>query len=69
MDILSKDQRHKNMVAIHSANTKPEMIVRNGTINEEQARLSEQSNKSLQSICRRTDIEMTSLLAGGLFHE
>ena len=28
MDILSKDQRHKNMVAIHSANTKPEMIVR-----------------------------------------
>lgn len=28
MDILSKDQRHKNMAAIHSANTKPEMIVR-----------------------------------------
>lgn len=29
MDVLSKDQRHKNMAAIHSANTKPEMIVRN----------------------------------------
>lgn len=28
MDILSKDQRHKNMAAIHSVNTKPEMIVR-----------------------------------------
>ena len=28
MDVLSKDQRHKNMAAIHSANTKPEMIVR-----------------------------------------
>lgn len=28
MDILSKDQRYKNMAAIHSANTKPEMIVR-----------------------------------------
>lgn len=28
MDILSKDQRHKNMAAIHPANTKPEMIVR-----------------------------------------
>lgn len=28
MDILSKEQRHKNMAAIHSANTKPEMIVR-----------------------------------------
>ena len=28
MDILSKDQRHKNMAAIHSANTKPEMMVR-----------------------------------------
>ena len=28
MDILSKDQRHKNTAAIHSANTKPEMIVR-----------------------------------------
>ena len=28
MDILSQDQRHKNMAAIHSANTKPEMIVR-----------------------------------------
>lgn len=28
MDILSKDERHKNMAAIHSANTKPEMIVR-----------------------------------------
>lgn len=28
MDTLSKDQRHKNMAAIHSANTKPEMIVR-----------------------------------------
>lgn len=28
MDILSQEQRHKNMAAIHSANTKPEMIVR-----------------------------------------
>lgn len=28
MDTISKDQRHKNMAAIHSANTKPEMIVR-----------------------------------------
>ena len=28
MDTLSQDQRHKNMAAIHSANTKPEMIVR-----------------------------------------
>lgn len=28
MDVHSKEQRHKNMVAIHSANTKPEMLVR-----------------------------------------
>lgn len=28
MDVLSQEQRHKNMAAIHSANTKPEMIVR-----------------------------------------
>ena len=28
MDVLSKEQRHKIMAAIHSANTKPEMIVR-----------------------------------------
>lgn len=28
MDRLSAEQRHKNMVAIHSANTKPEIIVR-----------------------------------------
>lgn len=28
MDTLSHEQRHKNMAAIHSANTKPEIIVR-----------------------------------------
>ena len=28
MDRCTKEQRHKNMAAIHSANTKPEMIVR-----------------------------------------
>lgn len=28
MDVHSKEQRHRNMTAIHSANTKPEMIVR-----------------------------------------
>ena len=28
MDKLSPEQRHKNMMAIHSQNTKPEMIVR-----------------------------------------
>lgn len=28
MDKLSAEQRHKNMAAIHSANTKPEIIVR-----------------------------------------
>jgi DNA mismatch endonuclease (patch repair protein) len=28
MDTHSREQRHKNMAAIHSANTKPEMIVR-----------------------------------------
>lgn len=28
MDKLSPEQRHNNMAAIHSANTKPEMIVR-----------------------------------------
>lgn len=28
MDRLSAEQRHKNMAAIHSANTKPEIIVR-----------------------------------------
>lgn len=28
MDTLSHGQRHKNMAAIHSANTKPEIIVR-----------------------------------------
>jgi DNA mismatch endonuclease (patch repair protein) len=28
MDRLSKEQRHKNMAAIHSSGTKPEMIVR-----------------------------------------
>lgn len=28
MDKLSAEQRHKNMAAIHSVNTKPEMIVR-----------------------------------------
>ena len=27
---LSKEQRHKNMAAIHSKDTKPEMIVRKG---------------------------------------
>ena len=30
MDKLSPEQRHKNMAAIHSKNTKPEMIVRKG---------------------------------------
>ena len=30
MDHLSPQQRHKNMAAIHSKNTKPEMIVRRG---------------------------------------
>ena len=30
MDKLSPEQRHKNMAAIHSKNTKPEMIVRRG---------------------------------------
>jgi DNA mismatch endonuclease (patch repair protein) len=30
MDTLSKQQRHANMAAIHSKNTKPEMIVRRG---------------------------------------
>ena len=30
MDKLSKEQRHKNMAAIHSKDTKPEMIVRRG---------------------------------------
>lgn len=28
MDVLSKEQRHRNMTAIHSANTKPEITVR-----------------------------------------
>ncbi len=28
MDVLTTKQRHKNMAAIHSKNTKPEMIVR-----------------------------------------
>ncbi len=28
MDKLSAEQRHKNMAAIHSKDTKPEMIVR-----------------------------------------
>ncbi|MCM1079728.1 MAG: very short patch repair endonuclease [Bacteroidales bacterium] len=28
MDTLSQEQRHRNMAAIHSANTKPEIIVR-----------------------------------------
>ena len=28
MDKLTKEQRHKNMSAIHSKNTKPEMLVR-----------------------------------------
>lgn len=28
MDKLSKEQRHKNMAAIHSKNTKPEILVR-----------------------------------------
>lgn len=28
MDRLSKEQRHKNMAAIHSKNTKPEVLVR-----------------------------------------
>ena len=30
MDKLTSEQRHKNMAAIHSKNTKPEMIVRRG---------------------------------------
>ena len=30
MDKLSTEQRHKNMAAIHSKDTKPEMIVRKG---------------------------------------
>ena len=30
MDKLSPEQRHKNMAAIHSKDTKPEMIVRKG---------------------------------------
>ena len=30
MDKLSAEQRHKNMAAIHSKNTKPEWIVRRG---------------------------------------
>lgn len=30
MDKLSAEQRHKNMAAIHSKDTKPEMIVRKG---------------------------------------
>jgi DNA mismatch endonuclease (patch repair protein) len=30
MDKLSKEQRHNNMAAIHSKDTKPEMIVRRG---------------------------------------
>ena len=30
MDKLSQEQRHKNMAAIHSKDTKPEMIVRRG---------------------------------------
>ena len=30
MDVLSLQQRHKNMAAIHSLDTKPEMIVRRG---------------------------------------
>ena len=30
MDRLSAEQRHKNMAAIHSKDTKPEMIVRKG---------------------------------------
>lgn len=30
MDVLSVQQRHKNMAAIHSLDTKPEMIVRRG---------------------------------------
>ena len=33
MDKLSADQRHKNMAAIHSKDTKPEMIVRKGLWN------------------------------------
>ena len=33
MDKLSADQRHKNMPAIHSKDTKPEMIVRKGLWN------------------------------------
>lgn len=28
MDRLNKEQRHKNMAAIHSKNTKPEILVR-----------------------------------------
>ena len=30
MDILSPEQRHKTMAAVHSKDTKPEMIVRKG---------------------------------------
>ena len=30
MDKLTAQQRHKNMAAIHSKDTKPEMIVRSG---------------------------------------
>lgn len=30
MDPLTKEQRHRNMAAIHSRNTKPELIVRKG---------------------------------------
>ena len=33
MDKLSAEQRHKNMAAIHSKDTKPEMIVRKGLWN------------------------------------
>ena len=32
MDILSKQQRHANMAAIRSKDTKPEMIVRCGFV-------------------------------------
>ena len=39
MDHLSPQQRSKNMAAIHSKNTKPEMIVRKG-LNAQQNRLS-----------------------------
>ena len=33
MDKLSPEQRHKNMAAVHSKDTKPEMIVRKGLWN------------------------------------